>query len=68
MILPICSLLSINLCASTIFSNGKVFAIIGFSTSLGICTPYVAQAKLIRRLIDDEGLGNSVEAGTVHLE
>ncbi len=34
--------------------------------SLGICTPYAAQAKLIRRLIDDEGLGNGVEAGTVH--
>lgn len=34
--------------------------------SLGICTPYAAQAKLIRRLIDDEGLGSSVEAGTVH--
>jgi DNA polymerase III delta prime subunit len=34
--------------------------------SLGICTPYAAQAKLIRRLIDDEGLGGAVEAGTVH--
>jgi ssDNA-binding Zn-finger/Zn-ribbon topoisomerase 1/DNA polymerase III delta prime subunit len=35
-------------------------------TALGICTPYAAQAKLIRRLIDDEGLGHAVEAGTVH--
>jgi hypothetical protein len=34
MISPICSLLSINRCASTIFSNGKVFAIIGFSLPL----------------------------------
>ena len=34
--------------------------------SLGICTPYSAQAKLVRRLIDDEGLGRAVEAGTVH--
>jgi DNA polymerase III delta prime subunit len=34
--------------------------------SLGVCTPYAAQAKLIRRIIDDEGLGKSVEAGTVH--
>lgn len=34
--------------------------------TLGICTPYAAQAKLIRRLVDDEGLGGAVEAGTVH--
>jgi hypothetical protein len=34
--------------------------------ALGICAPYAAQAKLIRRLIDDEGLGGAVEAGTVH--
>lgn len=35
--------------------------------ALGICTPYAAQAKLIRRLLDDEGLGGGVvEAGTVH--
>lgn len=34
--------------------------------ALGICTPYAAQAKLIRRLLDDEGLGGDVEAGTVH--
>jgi ssDNA-binding Zn-finger/Zn-ribbon topoisomerase 1/DNA polymerase III delta prime subunit len=35
--------------------------------ALGVCTPYAAQAKLIRRLLDDEGLGGgAVEAGTVH--
>jgi DNA polymerase III delta prime subunit len=34
--------------------------------ALGVCTPYAAQAKLIRRLVDDEGLGGAVEAGTVH--
>ncbi len=34
---------------------------------LGICTPYAAQAKLIRRLIEDEdGLKDVVEVGTVH--
>ncbi|MGO8975702.1 MAG: AAA domain-containing protein, partial [Steroidobacteraceae bacterium] len=33
---------------------------------VGICTPYTAQAKLIRRLLDDEGLAGAVEAGTVH--
>ncbi len=34
---------------------------------LGICTPYAAQAKLIRRLVEDEGdLKDAVEVGTVH--
>lgn len=35
------------------------------SETLGICTPYAAQAKLIRRIIEDEGL-KGVETGTVH--
>jgi hypothetical protein len=34
--------------------------------SLGICTPYAAQAKLIKRLVEDEGLKEVIEAGTVH--
>ncbi len=34
---------------------------------LGICTPYAAQAKLIRRLIEDEDdLKDVVDVGTVH--
>jgi hypothetical protein len=34
---------------------------------LGICTPYAAQAKLIRRLVEDENdLKDAVAAGTVH--
>ncbi|MGH9552173.1 MAG: AAA domain-containing protein, partial [Terriglobales bacterium] len=37
------------------------------SRALGICTPYSAQAKLIRRLIEDEDdLKGIVDAGTVH--
>jgi ssDNA-binding Zn-finger/Zn-ribbon topoisomerase 1/predicted nucleic acid-binding Zn-ribbon protein len=41
----------------------------GFLTSsrrLGICSPFAAQAKLLKRLIADLCLGNLVDAGTVH--
>jgi hypothetical protein len=34
--------------------------------TLGICTPYAAQAKLIRRIMEDEGLKGVIDAGTVH--
>ncbi len=34
--------------------------------TLGVCTPYSAQAKLIRNLLEGEGLGHLVEVGTVH--
>jgi len=35
--------------------------------AFGVCTPYAAQAKLIRRLIEDEkDLKGEVSAGTVH--
>jgi hypothetical protein len=33
---------------------------------LAICTPYAAQSKLIRKLLEAEGLGNIVPVGTVH--
>lgn len=33
---------------------------------IGICTPYAAQAKLIRKLLDAEKAGDRVQAGTVH--
>ena len=37
------------------------------SRAVGICTPYAAQAKLIRRFIEDEAdLKGIVDAGTVH--
>src|SRR5437773_2023642 len=37
------------------------------ATALGICTPYAAHAKLIRRLIEDEaGLKGVIDVGTVH--
>jgi hypothetical protein len=35
-------------------------------TDLAICTPYAAQSKLIRKLLDGEGLGRLVQVGTVH--
>jgi predicted nucleic acid-binding Zn-ribbon protein len=41
----------------------------GYLTSgkrLGICSPFAAQAKLLKRLIADIQLGNPVDAGTVH--
>ena len=41
----------------------------GFVTGtdrLGICSPYAAQAKLMARVLDDAGLGDLIEAGTVH--
>ncbi len=31
-----------------------------------VCTPYAAQAKLIRKLLDTESLGDLVQVGTVH--
>lgn len=34
--------------------------------SLGICTPYAAQAKLIQKLLAGEGLDHPVQVGTVH--
>jgi AAA domain len=33
---------------------------------LGVCTPYAAQARLIRHLLDGENLGTLVQVGTVH--
>jgi ssDNA-binding Zn-finger/Zn-ribbon topoisomerase 1 len=33
---------------------------------LGICTPYSAQSKLIKKLIDGENLSSLVQVGTVH--
>lgn len=33
---------------------------------LAICTPYSAQSKLIRKLLDGEGFGNVIRVGTVH--
>lgn len=38
----------------------------GVKKRLGICTPYAAQAKLIQKLLDGEGLENLITAGTVH--
>src|SRR3954452_5866616 len=41
----------------------------GYLTSckrLGVCSPFAAQAKLLKRLIADLGLGKLVDAGTVH--
>jgi predicted nucleic acid-binding Zn-ribbon protein len=41
----------------------------GYLTSgrrVGICSPFAAQAKLLKRLIADLQLGNLVDAGTVH--
>jgi ssDNA-binding Zn-finger/Zn-ribbon topoisomerase 1 len=38
----------------------------GDTDALGICTPYAAQAKLIKRLIADERLELTIDAGTVH--
>ena len=34
--------------------------------SLGICTPFAAQAKILDAVVQDEGLGDQVRAGTVH--
>jgi superfamily I DNA and/or RNA helicase len=34
--------------------------------SLGICTPYSAQAKIIAKLLEDERLHDTVQVGTVH--
>ena len=36
------------------------------NTDLGICTPYAAQSKLVRKLLDDVGLKDLVPVGTVH--
>lgn len=33
---------------------------------LAICTPYAAQSRLIRKLLEGEGLGNLIPVGTVH--
>jgi ssDNA-binding Zn-finger/Zn-ribbon topoisomerase 1 len=44
------------------------FAELGYVRSdkdMGICTPYAAQAKLIRKLLEGESLGD-VQVGTVH--
>jgi superfamily I DNA and/or RNA helicase len=38
----------------------------GGKKRLGICTPYAAQAKLIKKLLEGEGLNEQVTAGTVH--
>lgn len=34
--------------------------------SLGICTPFAAQAKMLNAVVHDEGLEGKVRAGTVH--
>ena len=36
------------------------------SSELAICTPYAAQSRLIRKLVEGEGLGTLVQVGTVH--
>jgi hypothetical protein len=36
------------------------------ASDLAICTPYAAQSKLIRKLLDGEGFGNVIHVGTVH--
>jgi superfamily I DNA and/or RNA helicase len=38
----------------------------GEKKRLGICTPYAAQAKLIQKLLEGEGLDDLITAGTVH--
>lgn len=34
--------------------------------TLGVCTPYAAQARLIRKLLESEALNDLVQVGTVH--
>lgn len=36
------------------------------TASVGVCTPYAAQSKVLQRVISGVGLGAIVEAGTVH--
>jgi hypothetical protein len=36
------------------------------SDDLAVCTPYTAQSRLIRKMIEGEGLGKLVQVGTVH--
>ena len=36
------------------------------NTDFAICTPYAAQSRLVRKLIDGEKLGSVVQVGTVH--
>src|SRR5262249_48191977 len=33
---------------------------------LAVCTPYSAQSRLIKKLLDGDGLGGLVQVGTVH--
>ena len=40
--------------------------VIRTNLDLGICTPYAAQARLIQKLLEGDGLDESVHAGTVH--
>ena len=40
--------------------------VIGNNRDLGICTPYAAQARLIQKLLEGDGLDEFVHAGTVH--
>ena len=40
--------------------------IIKSNRDLGICTPYAAQARLIQKLLEGDGLDEHVQAGTVH--
>ena len=40
--------------------------VIGSPLDLGICTPYAAQARLIQKLLEGDGLDEFVHAGTVH--
>ncbi len=41
-------------------------AVIGSPRDLSICTPYAAQARLIQKLLEGDGLDEFVHAGTVH--
>ena len=40
--------------------------VIRTNRDLGICTPYAAQARLIQKLLEGDGLDEFVHAGTVH--
>lgn len=44
----------------------KQSGVIEDNRDLGICTPYAAQARMIRKLLEGEGLDRFVQAGTVH--
>ena len=40
--------------------------VLGGNNDVGICTPYSAQARLIQKLLEGDGLDHFVHAGTVH--